>query len=102
MSKLRTITLAGAEYPLGQFTLGHVSRLAPLLAKAVTLNSVEEANATVTAVHIGLQSGGYVGKYEDVMNLTGVTVSELVAAKLEIGRAIGYYKDAEAETPGEA
>jgi hypothetical protein len=111
LSKLRIVTLGEKEYPLGDFTIGQVQRLAPLFNQAddkfiAGMETPAQAQATTTIVHIGLQSGGYQGKYEDFLNLAGVTRQQLGAAQSEIGRAIGAYKalpePGETDAPGEA
>ena len=101
MSKLRIVTLGGKEFPLGEFTLDQVSRAAVLLKSIDAGDTQLQASARNTVIHIGLQSGGYAGKFEDFLGLRGIKLGELVQAQLEIGRAIGYYADRDA-APGEA
>jgi hypothetical protein len=105
LSKLRTITLAGKEYPLGDFTIDQVSRIAVLIPQVGEAATLPAAAARNTIIHVGLQSGGYSEKFEDFLKIKGVKLAELMAANLEIGRAVGYYLDpAEKKDlpPGEA
>jgi hypothetical protein len=97
----RVVTLGGKEYPLGDFTLGQVSKLSVLLKNAGDSSTQPQADAQTTIIHIGLQSGGYTGTYQEFLNIPGVTIAEIILAKLEIGKAVGFYLDKEL-APGEA
>lgn len=101
MSRLRIVTLGGKEFPLGDFTLDQVSRISVLLPAIGEVQTQPQAAARNTVVHIGLQSGGYADTYETFLQVKGVKLGELIGAVLEVGRAIGYYEEKDAE-PGEA
>ncbi len=97
MTEKRLVTLGGRTYPVGDFTIGHIKKIAPLLTQADgkfvgAMETAAQADATATIVWTGLLSGGYTGKYEEFLDLRGVTKDELSAAQLEIGRIIGAYK----------
>jgi hypothetical protein len=104
--KDRKVVLGGVEYPRGKVKLGQVSEIAVLLrgaGKGVAGETLAEASARRTVIWKGLQTGGYVGAFADFEALEDVTLGELEAAMLEVGRAIGYFADPEAEAQlGEA
>lgn len=101
MSKLRSVTLGGKEFPLGEFTLDQVERTAVLLKSIGAVDTVPQADSRKTVIFIGLQSGGYGETYDVFQKIKGVKLPELIQAQLEIGRVIGYYQEKDA-APGEA
>ena len=111
MSKVQIITLGEKEFPLGDFTIGDIQKLAPMFPMADgdfigNMDTPERAKVTTNIVYAGLQTGGYKAKFEDFLALSGVTKQQLGAAQRVIGSIIGAYKPlvqpGEDPAPGEA
>lgn len=97
MNKLQIVTLGEKEYPLGDFTIGQVQKLVPMFQAAddeiiASMKTLDQSQATTNIVYIGLQTGGYTGKYADFLELRGVTKQQLFVAQRVIGAVIGTYK----------
>jgi hypothetical protein len=102
VSGAKTITLAGAEYEVGPFTLKQVKRLLPLLEQSDT-KTVPGTDALATIAHIGVECSKPGLTYDDFLAIKGVTMQELMGARQTIGLMIGYLVLLDkAPRPGEA
>jgi hypothetical protein len=63
------------------------------MKSAADPSTPEQTQNRNTVIFVGLESGGYTGKFEEFGELKGVVKSELELAHLEVGKAIGFYRD---------
>lgn len=101
MSGPRTIKLGGKDYAIGPFTVGQVSKIAPLLPLDEDYKSPAQAQASNTAIYTAVSGTSFNGTYEDFLALPGVAFAELLIARREVGRAIGLFaEEVNEKTPG--
>lgn len=103
MSAPTSITLGGVSYPLGNLrTMRWVSRFAPLFsAWPLDWTTLPGTQAITSIIHLGLQSGGYTGSMDSMLDLPA-SRDEMAVAATYIGIAVGHLTPRGADAaPGE-